>query len=206
MKVGDNILLDRCEFRVLDIQNNSALIITEDIVEQRAYHNNFCDITWAECDLRKYLNGDFYRKFSADAKSKIIQVTNKNPDNPWYGGVNGGEDTQDNIFLLSLQEICKYFGDSTSILQNQGNRQYWKGNDKNNINRKATFMSCIWWWWLRSPGRVNRQAAYVHGFGSVGINGNVVAFSKTSKNGGSLHPLNNLNINGGVRPALWLSF
>ena len=38
MQVGDKIVFDRYEWRILDIQNNTALIITEDIVEQRAYH------------------------------------------------------------------------------------------------------------------------------------------------------------------------
>ncbi|MGG6312417.1 DUF6273 domain-containing protein [Paenibacillus macerans] len=44
-------------WRVLDTQSNAALIITEDIIEQRAYHDAYKDITWADCALRKYLNG-----------------------------------------------------------------------------------------------------------------------------------------------------
>ncbi|MEG0775510.1 DUF6273 domain-containing protein, partial [Clostridium sp.] len=65
MQVGDKIVLDRYEWRILDIQNNTALIITEDIIEQRPYHDAYKDITWADCALRKYLNGEFYDKFNA---------------------------------------------------------------------------------------------------------------------------------------------
>lgn len=69
------------------------------------------EITWADCELRKYLNGEFYDKFSEINKSRIIPVTNKNPDNPWYGA-KGGEDTQDNIFLLTIEDVvcrCEVF-------------------------------------------------------------------------------------------------
>ena len=60
MQAGDKILFGSYEWRVLDIQNNTALIITEYIIDQRSYHDAYNDITWADCALRKYLNGEFY--------------------------------------------------------------------------------------------------------------------------------------------------
>ena len=36
MQVGDKMIFGRCEWCVLDIKNNTALIITEEIIEQRA--------------------------------------------------------------------------------------------------------------------------------------------------------------------------
>ncbi|GHV39484.1 hypothetical protein FACS189490_03170 [Clostridia bacterium] len=51
-------------WRVLDIKDNADLLITENIIEQRPYHNAYKDITWAECSLREYLNGEFYDKFA----------------------------------------------------------------------------------------------------------------------------------------------
>jgi hypothetical protein len=134
MQTGDKIVFDKYEWRVLDIQNKSALIITEDIVELRAYNDVYKDTTWAECELRKYLNGEFYDKFSDADKSKIIPVINKNDDNLWYGA-KGGEDTIDKIFLLSIDEaVCQYFGDSGRNLQNRSkNQKYWfKKKDENN--------------------------------------------------------------------------
>lgn len=120
MQVEDKISFGSYDWRVLDIQNNTALIITEYIIEQRAYHNAYKDITWSDCSLRKYLNGEFYDKFTLTDKSRIIAVLNKNPDNQWYGS-EGGADTEDSIFLLNIEEVvCKYFGDSSSKLQNRG--------------------------------------------------------------------------------------
>jgi hypothetical protein len=56
MQVGDKIVFGQYEWRVLEIQNNVALIITEYIIDQRVYHDAYKDITWADCSLRKYLN------------------------------------------------------------------------------------------------------------------------------------------------------
>jgi hypothetical protein len=198
MKVGDKIVFGRYEWRVLDIQNNRALIITEDIIEQRPYHDAYKDITWADCALRKYLNGEFYDKFNVTDKSRIIPVINKNPDNQWYGS-KGGEDTQDSIFLLSIEEVCKYFGDSRSKLQNRGkNQRYWfERKDENNSKRLARLhgKEWDWWWWLRSPGRVNVKAVYIFGTdGNIGIQGNNILKGNISDG----------KCTGGVRPALWL--
>jgi hypothetical protein len=198
MQVGDKIVFGRYEWRVLDIQNDAALIITEDIVEKRPYHDVYKDITWADCQLRKYLNDTFYNKFNEADKSRIISVSNKNFDNPWYG-TDGGADTQDSIFLLDIEDVvCRYFGDSSEKLQNRSkNQKYWfQRKDENNSKRIAKFMGYDYWWWLRSPGRINRAAVYVHGKpgGCVGINGNSVFFR-------SFGP----ERDGGVRPALWLN-
>lgn len=185
-------------WRVLDIQNNKALIITEDIIDQRPYHDAYKDITWADCALRKYLNGEFYDKFNETDKSRIIPAVNKNPDNQWYG-TKGGADTQDNVFLLSLEEVCKYFGDSSAKLQNPGkNQRYWfERKDENNSKRIARLLGKegSWWWWLRSPGRVNLKAVYIFGTdGNIGIQGNNILKGNISDG----------KCTGGVRPALWL--
>ena len=197
-KIGSIILFGGYKWRVLDTQGNTVLIITENIIEQRIYHDAYKDITWAECALRKYLNGEFYDKFSATDKSRIIPVINKISDNQWYGS-KGGADIKDNIFLLSIEEVaCKYFGDSSSKLENpKGNRRYWfERKDENNSKRIAR-LECkdrIWWWWLRSPGRVNVKAVYIHGDGNIGIQGNNVLKGNISDG----------KCTGGVRPALWL--
>ncbi|MGF7060557.1 hypothetical protein HNR33_004249 [Brassicibacter mesophilus] len=67
--IGSIIPFGGYNWRILDIKNNAALIITEEIIEQRAYHDAYKDIAWADCALRKYLNGEFYDKFNATDKS-----------------------------------------------------------------------------------------------------------------------------------------
>lgn len=201
MQVGDIIAFDRYEWRVLAVQKDMALIMTEAIVEQRPYHNRAGEVTWADCELRAYLNGAFYGAFSEANRSRIVPVTNHNPDNPWYGA-KGGEDTLDSIFLLSLDEtVRQYFGDSGKNLDNRSAKQrYWfQKKDANNSRRQATYDGYIWWWWLRSPGRDNRRAIYIHGGGDIGIQGNGT-FHYSSN---TIHPVTGDN-SGGIRPALWL--
>lgn len=198
MQIGDKIVFGSYEWRVLDIQNDLALIITEEIIDQRSYHNAYKAITWADCSLRKYLNGEFLDKFSESDRARIIQVTNKNLNNQWYG-TNGGEDTQDYIFLLSLEEVCTYFGDSLSKLHNRAeNQRYWyQRKDENNSKRLARLhgkQGC-WWWWLRSPGRDNVKAVYIFGTdGNIGVHGNNIHKGNISDGW----------CTGGVRPALWI--
>lgn len=109
MQIGDKISFGNYEWRVLDRQNDTALIITDKIIEMSPCHDFYADITWAECSLRGYLNSKFYDTFTAIEKSQIITVMNKNPDNLWYGA-KGGNNTKDRIFLLSLEDaVCRYF-------------------------------------------------------------------------------------------------
>ena len=196
--IGEIIQFGDYNWRVLDIKNNTALLISEYIIEQRSYHDAYKDITWADCTLRKYLNSDFYDKFNATDRSRIVPTLNSNPDNEWYGS-KGGIDTQDNIFLLSIEEVvCKYFGDSSSKLKNPGkNQRYWfERKDENNSKRTARINGQgIWWWWLRSPGRVSVKAVYIHGDGNIGIQGNNILKGNISDG----------KCTGGVRPALWLN-
>ena len=196
MQTGDKLTFGHYDWRVLDIQKKTALIMTERIIEQRSYHDAYKDITWAECSLRKYLNGEFYDKFSAADKSRIVPVLNKNPDNQWYG-TKGGADTEDCIFLLSMEEVvCRYFGDSSSMLYHPGkNQRYWfERKDENNSRRIAMTQDEIWWWWLRTPGRVGVKAVYIHGDGNIGIQGNNILKGNLSDG----------RCTGGVRPALWM--
>ncbi len=199
MQIGETIAFGDYDWQVLDLQSDRALIITRYIIDQRSYHDAYVDITWADCALRNYLNGEFLGKFNAADQSRIIPVTHKNPDNHWYGTA-GGVDTQDKIFLLDIEEVvCRYFGDSSSLLLNpKKNQRYWfDRKDKNNSKRQAqleTNQGVFTWWWLRSPGRVGVKAVYVHGDGNIGIQGNNILKGNIADG----------RCTGGVRPALWL--
>jgi len=198
ISIGALIRFGAYQWRVLDIKENAALIITENIIEQGVYHDAYVDITWADCSLRRYLNGVFLDKFASDEKAKIVPVINKNPDNPWYGTA-GGADTEDRVFILCLDEVaCKYFGDSSALLCHpKKNQRYWfERKDDNNSRRKARLEEnhSICWWWIRTPGRVSVKAVYIHGDGNIGIQGNNI-FKGNIADG---------RCTGGIRPALWL--
>ena len=184
----DIVTFGNYTWQVVETKDDSALIITKDVIALRWYHTKFVDITWADCDLRRYLNNEFYNQFNENEKAKIVSVINKNPDNPWFK-TKGGIDTSDSIFLLSLEEVCQYLGDSKVKLKHKA-IQTWFIDDKNNDRRQARYGSDFHWWRLRSPGYYGRTAASVNKNGHVYVRGNGV--HGTPKDGG------------GIRPSLWL--
>ena len=154
ISVGNLINFGGRQWRVLniDIANNRALIISENIIDQRAYHSSNTSIRWQNCSLRGYLNGNFYNSFSATDRARIQEVTNQNPNNPMYD-TPGGSSTLDKIFLLSISEAQQYFS-------NAGRVAYYNGSAS--------------WWWLRSPGFTSYNASSVNSDGSIGLIGDIV--------------------------------
>ena len=208
------------DWYVLDKQPDRALIITEKVIEKRAYHHEECEITWETCDMRKYLNGEFYNSFSDADRARIVEVTNDNPDNPWYG-TRGGNSTKDKIFLLSIGEMIRYFGDSGQIKTRYMYPSPWGDwckdeflpwiDDQYNVNRRAVDDDGVCaHYWLRSPGSNECCVAYLMGFcgdgfdqGGIGVSG----VCNLDDDGHFILDVSNpgaLTNPGGVRPAFWL--
>jgi hypothetical protein len=96
-------------------------------------------------------------------------------------------------------DLVYNIGDCSSKLHNLGkNQRYWfERNDENNSKRLARLQGkeWDWWWWLRSPSRVNVKAVYIFGTdGNIGIQGNIILKGNIS----------NDKCTGGIRPAFWL--
>jgi len=53
-------------WKVLDVQNDKALVLCENVTEIRQYNKIFIDVTWETRSLRQYLNGDFYDRFRTE--------------------------------------------------------------------------------------------------------------------------------------------
>jgi serine/threonine protein kinase len=152
-KAGDYVRFGNYEWLVLDRRDSRLLVISKDVIARRAYDEKWTDATWETCSLRQWLNQDFYRGFGADEQARIAASHLSNPDNPRYAA-KGGNDTEDKIFLLSIDEANQYFtGDQARIANYEG--------------RAA-------WWWLRSPGNYNFLAAFVYFDGAVYDPGNYV--------------------------------
>lgn len=50
------------EWLVLEVNGNKALLISSYGLDCKEYHHEFEFITWENCDLRKWLNGEFFRR------------------------------------------------------------------------------------------------------------------------------------------------
>ena len=104
-----------------------------------------------------------------------------------YYGTDGGEDTEDSIFLLSLKEAYHYFSDSADRMAASTGYAIRRG-----ASVSSEFLvgngEGAGWWWLRSPGIDSYNAAYVASGGGILEDGFGVDHSGAS-----------------VRPALWLN-
>lgn len=189
MDIGETLAFGRIAWRVLQIAPERVLLLADEILELRWYHDDFVPVTWADCALRAYLNGDFYARFTPAEQSRILPVTLANPDNPWFR-TPGGPDTVDRVFLLSLEDVCSGFGDSLAALRTKG-RQIWRIDDQNNARRQACYRGEPHSWRLRSPGYYGRTSAGVTREGHVYLRGNGVYGRPRD--------------GGGLRPALWLA-
>jgi len=188
MKTIDNIInFGLYDWQVLDTQGNNALILSKKIIECRAYNEDLADVTWEICDIRQYLNSEFYNHFAEEEKALIREALIKNAANPWHG-TSGGNDTVDRVFLLSVEEAVGYFGDSGLLRNGNSKNEFWL-NDQYNSPRIAYGVGGrASWWWLRSPGGDQSRVACIGRDGGIFIGGLGVD-----------------DIGGGVRPALWVS-
>jgi hypothetical protein len=175
-----NLKLGRYKWRVLEKRWDAALLLTEDVIGLRQYHIVPKNTSWHSCSLRDYLNTSFFQQLPSISLSAIIETENYNPKNLWTG-TNGGFSTFDDIFLLSLEEVDRYFGNS-GIYHNKHITDNMFLTNRHDSDRAA-----IEPWWLRSPGKGKSHAAYVTVSGSVDIIG---------------YPVNSYDV--GVRPAMWL--
>jgi tetratricopeptide (TPR) repeat protein len=155
-----------------DSARNIGLFISRDIVTRMPYHKPDGNITWEGCTLRKWLNTEFYDGLPDSIKSRVVEATNQNPDNPQYK-TPGGNPTKDRVFLLSIDEAKKYLSDNSA--------------------GAAKYNGAVTWWWLRSPGDDAYLAAYVYGRGCVSLRGNYVG-SRVLFDDGGVRPALWLNL------------
>lgn len=107
---GDDSEAEPIEWVILDENADGYLLITRYVIDVQPMDSRTSgDVTWEDCEMREWLNGDFYdTAFSDDEKELIVTVTNENPDNDYYD-ISGGEDTDDNVFLLSFDDVIEYY-------------------------------------------------------------------------------------------------
>ena len=209
VRTGDIIEFNGYDWLVLEVQGNQALIITYRVIASRLYHHTFEAVTWETSEIRLWLNSDFFASLSQAYQARIVESYVVNNDNPWsflgwgvHANTQGGNNTVDRIFLLSIDEVLLYFGDSGLVAQGaamSANTRHASAYEELFVDRVSDHYNQarrVWnlegsasWWWLRSPGRSPGRAAIVRSDGDLLIGGYNVFWE-----GGSI----------GVRPALWL--
>ena len=174
------------EWNVLAKEGDRVFLVSKYALDRKQYNSTYTNVTWETCSLRQWLNGMFLNdSFNAEEQA-LIQDTYVSPDaNPKYDK-NPGNATTDKVFLLSANEVNKYFGSDED--RKCIPTEYAKANGAytSSSNTKNGVPICRWW--LRSPGDSQGYVAYVNIGGSVSYYGSSV---------NAVHEC--------VRPAMWVS-
>ena len=211
------IRFGKYDWFVLDKQSDRMLLITEKVIEKRPFHHERAAITWESSDICRYLSGEFYSSFNDSERERIIEVTNENACNPWYG-TSGGSSTNDKIYLLSIDEIISYFGDSGQIKTRYMYPSPWGDwcrdeflpwiDDEFNVNRRAVDdTGVVQHYWLRSIGANPYCVATIMGFCGDGFDqGGIMVSGICELDDGHFRFDGKGEIDKpcGLRPAMWV--
>ena len=103
-KADQNDQKEPIKWRVLSVNGNDAFLLADQNLDAKPYNEKYTSVTWATCTLRTWLNDTFLSTaFTSAEQAAIKNTTVVNDDNPYYG-TEGGENTIDKVYLLSIAE------------------------------------------------------------------------------------------------------
>ncbi len=174
------------KWRVLSVEGDEAFLLADKNLDCQKYNETETSVTWETSRIRSWLNGygaeankdgKDYRDdnflsnaFSEDERSAIKTTSVVNNANPVHG-TEGGNDTSDKVYLLSIDEVANVkYGFVSSRSDNAESRRA--------TNTAFTKGQGAWtsayaedvrngYWWLRSPGGDSGNASIMSFLGSV---------------------------------------
>lgn len=169
------------EWIVLSKHEDRLLAISRYALDNQQYNIEEEDVTWETCSLRNWLDKSFYNDAFLEQEKQMICTSAVTADkNPDYL-VDQGNDTQDKVFLLSIDEANKYFSSNSKRQCKATKYARSLGAYKNSSDGNCR-------WWLRTTSYLSIFAAGVDAGGDIG-------------NGG----FNIIRSDIAVRPAMWIS-
>lgn len=191
------------KWRVLNVDGQEALLLSDVILNDLYYNSESDAVVWANSTMRSWLNGygssdnqsgidysnnNFLRSAFSDSEQAAIPTKlitdHDNVYDEGEGVTDGGPDTRDKIFLLSVGEV-----------DGIGNSTYGFSDHKARECKTSTYASAMgtyydtYIWFLRSPGIDGPEwVAVIDSGGSLSYVGLGVHY-----------------VGNGVRPALYLN-
>ncbi len=166
--------LEPIEWLVLSVEDGRMLLLARCCLDVKKYQDSELDepISWKNSTIRSWLNSEFLNQSFSKSDVEAIVSTSIAPDTSSVEEGLKADGTNDKVFLLSVEELEKYLGDSSEIIQDitEGYRFYncewlWKGEKTNAV---ANLLEYPDGWWLRSKDSYNsisivRYDGYVTG-------------------------------------------
>lgn len=148
------------KWRVIKCENGEALLLSDIVLDKQKYNKRLKKVTWEKSTLRKWLNKKFMNRAFSSSEQEAIRTTKVINEDNYYYKTDGGNDTLDKIYLLSLSETDeeKGYGFTDSYGMTIKYSNYADLDDYQ-------------YWWLRTPGEKNISAAAVDMFGEAYVGG-----------------------------------
>ncbi len=174
------------KWRVLSVEGDDVFLLADKNLDAQRYNDANTAVAWETCTMRSWLNGygaeanqeekdyrdnNFFNSAFSEEEQSAIKMTNVvNDDNPEYS-TEGGRDTSDKVYLLSIAEVTKteygftFSGSCTNTRQAVNTAYTAAGGEigseyMSNAGREDS-------WWLRSPGYRSDSASCVYYHGNV---------------------------------------
>lgn len=195
---------DPVKWRVLSNTGGQLFLLSDQNLDVFQYHTEEENVTWETSTMRSWLNGygasenaggdngidytgdNFLNTaFSAKEQDAIAETAVVNDDNPDYD-TEGGENTTDRIFLLSILDMYNRNYFQKSVCPSTNTAYVADGGKLDSGMFDAGEPD---WWWLRSPGFHHWQAAFIELDGSSNTDGDLV-----NDNRKAVRPAFNLNL------------
>lgn len=180
---------------VLEKENGKALVLSLYNIDVMPFTDSQIFIesgsgdwssTWETSGIRTWLNETFYYlAFDDNEEACILPTKIDTSDNVMYG-TDGGGDTIDYLFLLSVDEVQRYFTTNeerrTQIIPDVEMEDLLIHDGEYPRNTTDYYD-----WWLRSPGETNEKMVCVGRSGAILMKGEWTTCEEVS-----------------VRPAMWI--
>ena len=145
------------EWIVLKEEENRKLLVSKYLLDIKEFNDEDKSITWEKCTLRSWLNRDFLDSAFSEEEQKYILNTKLKNNTADYGDgvkrVSSGNDTEDNIFLLSFDEFKEYSAQLTDVDASAYAKNIYNEVSESKYKKRD--------WWLRSMGIDKRSAIIV---------------------------------------------
>ena len=164
-KADQNDQKEPIKWRVLSVNGNDAFLLADQNLDAKPYNEKYTSVTWATCTLRTWLNDTFLSTaFTSAEQAAIKNTTVVNDDNPYYG-TEGGENTIDKVYLLSIAEASNtaygFNGEFNTESETREAKNTAYAKECGASTCTSTEYEGNGYWWLRSPGLYSDSASSV---------------------------------------------
>ena len=175
------------EWQIISEEDGKLLLISSSILDCQAFNTGSDGVTWETCTLRSWLNYEFYNAAFDDDEKELISTAVLNNTGDERLGTGSGNDTEDKVFVLSIEEIADYYGliwdddishwgtagvletKVTDYAHEEGSYRYVFDNDGGDWWTRSTGLHSYDAWMIDYEGRATLRNYHDVGYLNLGI-------------------------------------